>query len=79
MPNGRKHKSTFRTNEPDKRLAQYKKVIERAINKYGNDKSKFIAELAQFMLAEVRNERKLMKELTSELESVYKDFTTDDS
>lgn len=79
MADGRKYNSTFRTGEPEKRLEQYKRVIQKAISKYSGQKQKFVTELAQFMLAEVRNERKLMQELTSELESVYKDFTVEDN
>lgn len=74
MAKGKNSKSTYRTNEPNKRLAQYKKDIEKGLNRYQGDKQKFVSNFAQYILAEVRNERQMMQELIDKLEETYMEF-----
>lgn len=80
MAKGRDSDSVFKPNEADKRLAEYKKRIRKGLDKYGEDKQKFINLMAQVILSEVRNERKMILELSDKIEGIFKDFKlTDDN
>jgi len=80
MAKGRDKDSVFKPNEADKRLARYKKRVKKGLEKYGDDKQKFISLMAQVMLSEVRNERKMIQEISEEIEAIFKDFKlTDDN
>lgn len=72
MPKGKKYKSTERTQDPNKRLAEYKDKIERGLAHY--DEQQFITKFAHFMLAEVRNERQMMQELINDLDETFIKF-----
>jgi len=79
MAEGKDSKSTYRTGEADKRLAEYKQAIEKALKRYGSSRTKFVSKLAQFILAEVGNERKMMQEFVDKLECVYEEFTKEET
>lgn len=79
MAKGRDKDSVFKPNEADKRLARYKKRIKKGLSKYGDDQQKFVNLMAQVMLSEVRNERKMILELSQEIESVFEDFKLSDN
>jgi len=78
MPKGKDTKSANRTQNPNKRLAQYKDLIERGLKKYKGEEQKFVTNLAQFMLAEVRNERQAMQEMIDRMETMFIEFDTND-
>lgn len=74
MAKGRQNDSVFKPNEADKRLAEYKKRINEGLDKYGEDRKKFVSLMAQVMLSEVRNERKMMLELSDGIKKLYTEF-----
>lgn len=71
-----KKKALWKEQEPEKRLAKYKQLILRGLDKYPDDKQKFATQLSQYILAEVRNERRAITELAEKIEGIYTEFKT---